>query len=146
MKRAIAFIILIAIVFIAREWLYNQAVTYKSIGHRTNYPATNSLLVEQLESAKGDLNQADVRQIIDLALTVTSQQLNFTAENNDNDPNQLIHSRTAHYIGYASYFSTTCNYLFKKYGFDDQWIARPQIGQLHVFGTNVHKRPRFCNH
>ena len=140
MKRsAVGLLFLVTVIFFAREWLYNQAVTYRSIGLRTNYSATNPLLVEQLESATGDGKKADVRQIIDLALTVTSQQLNFTAENNANDPNKLIHSRTAHCIGYASYFATTRNYLLMKNELDDQWIARPQIGQLYVLGTNVHK-------
>ena len=137
MKRsALIFLVLTAIVFFAREWLYNQVVTYRSIGSRTTYPATNPLLIEQLESA--DLKQADVRQIIDLALGITSQQLNFTAENNANDPNKLIYSRTAHCIGYAAYFATTCNYLLMKNGLDGQWVARPQIGQLYVLGINIH--------
>ena len=125
--------------FVAREWIYNRVVTYKSIGARTDYPVTNALLIKKIESALGNHIEPDVDEIIDISLMITSSQLNFTPEDNDIDPNRLISSRTAHCIGYASYFATTCNYLLKKNGLHEQWIARPQIGQLYVLRSNVHQ-------
>ena len=139
-KRIIpALLILFLIVIFARKWIYNQVVTYRSIGPRLNYSATNTLLVKHIESGTGKITKPNLDYIINRGLRITSKQLNFTAEKNDNDPNKLINSRTAHCVGYAAFFATTCNYLLKKYGLDDQWNARPQMGQLYVFDRNIHK-------
>lgn len=55
-----------------------------------------------------------IKQIIEAGLSLTSRQLNFTADKNQNDPNKLISLKTAHCIGYASFFATSCNNLLEK--------------------------------
>lgn len=128
-----------AIGFLFRGWFFNQTVSYKSIGLRTNYPTTNATLTKYIEIGSSRLTEPDIHKIIKLGLSKTSERLKFTAEKNDNNPNMLIISKTAHCIGYASFFATTCNYLLKKYNLNDNWTAKPQIGQLSFFGINVHK-------
>jgi methionyl-tRNA synthetase len=49
-----------------------------------------------------------------------------------------VYTQTANCIGYAAFCATTCNELFQKNSLSGVWIARPQIGQLHLFGTNIH--------
>jgi hypothetical protein len=92
---------------------------------------------------------ADIKDVIKMGLSATSRQLNFTATHNDTDPNKLIYSRTAHCVGYASYFTTTCNYLLMKNGLAGQWNVKHQIGQLFFLGININKcinTPFFKDH
>ncbi len=139
-KRTIlAILILTAVGLLFRGWFYRHLVTYKSVGLRTTYSVTNNKLIDFIDESVDKQTNPDVEGIIKLGLSLTSKQLNFTADKNDNDPNKLMSSKTAHCVGYASFFSTTCNYLLKKYKLADSWTARPQIGQLYFLGTNVHK-------
>lgn len=139
-KRIFLIVIIIsAIGFVFREWFFNQAVSFRSIGLRTTYLATNPQLIKFIDSGTIKQIDPDIKEIIRTSLSLTSTHLNFTADRNDNDPNLLISSKTAHCIGYASFFATSCNYLIKKYNLDDDWTAKPQIGQLYFYGTNVHK-------
>lgn len=121
------------------DWLYRYLVTYKSVGVRANYFATNKELTDYINESIKDQTNTDIKQIVKLGLLITSKRLNFTAYKNDIDPNKLINSKTAHCVGYASFFTTTCNYLLKKYGLSDTWVVKQQIGQLYFGGVNMHK-------
>jgi hypothetical protein len=131
-------IILIAIGFLFRGWLYRHIVTYKSVGLRNNYTATNNQLTYYIDASIDKQNELKIEQIIKLSLSITSRQLNYTVNKNNTDPNKLINSKRAHCVGYASFFSATCNYLLKKHALDDLWTARHHVGQLYFLGTNVH--------
>lgn len=135
----LAGIILTIMVFLFRGWFFNQTFSYKSVGLRANHLATNTKLIGYINSGTGQIAEHDIHQIIKLGLSISSEHLNFTAKRNDNDPNKLINSKTAHCVGYAAFFATTCNYLLRKYNLDDDWTAKHHIGQLYFFGTNVHK-------
>lgn len=141
--------VLIAVGFLFRGWFYRQLVTYKSVGQRAAYSATADKLVDCIEAGVAGKKDPDIQAIIRIGRSITSRQLTFTADQNDTDPNQLIHSRTAHCVGYASFFATTCNYLLKKYNLADTWMATSQVGQLYFFGTNIHQyfnTPFFKDH
>lgn len=131
-------IILLAIGLLFRGLVYWHLVGYKSIGIRANYSATNHQLIELIDSKDGLTAQPDIEQIIKLGLSITSAHLNFTASDNDNDPNKLIDSKTAHCVGYASFFTVTCNHLLDKYSLNDKWTATSNVGQLYFLGRNVH--------
>jgi galactose mutarotase-like enzyme len=73
-----------------------------------------------------------------MSLDITSSRLNFTVDKNDVDPNNLVSFRTAHCVGYANFFTTTCNYLLQKNDLADTWEVKTEIGQLYLFGVNVH--------
>jgi hypothetical protein len=137
-KRIVLIIlILVAAGLIFRGWLYRQLITYKSIGQRTVYLPTNNDLFAYLNTSVDDNNNLTIEEIIKLALSITSQTLSFTAEKNETNPNSLISSKTAHCVGYASFFATTCNYLLSKYGLASSWTANPHAGQLYFLGVNV---------
>lgn len=139
-KRIVLVILIpVTIALLFRGWLYRHMVTYTSVGQRTNYLATDAKLVSYIETNSDSKKDTGIRGIIKLALSITSRQLHFTASQNDNDPNRLINSKAAHCVGYAAFFSTTCNYLLKKYKLDNTWIAKPQTGQLYFLGINIHK-------
>ncbi len=132
-------LMLTAVGLLFRGWFYRHLVTYKSVGIRTNYIATEGKLIEYIDSRIDKQSEPDIEQIIKLGLSITSGQLNFTAEKNDTDPNKLISSKTAHCVGYAAFFATTCNYLLEEYKLADTWTAKSQVGQLYFLGTNIHK-------
>ena len=139
LKRILFSILLLLICGILfRGWLYRNLVTYKSIGHRSVYIANNDSLIHDIEAFSNTGKETNVKLIISQSLFLTSEILNFTDEKNENDPNKLIYSKTAHCVGYASFFATSCNYLLKKYHLDKDWTATPQIGQLYFLGTNIH--------
>ena len=132
-------LVLTTVGLLFRGWFYRHLVTYKSVGQQTNYSATENKLVDYINASTDEKTDLDIEQIIKLGLSITSGQLNFTANKNDTDPNKLITSKTAHCVGYASFFATTCNHLIDKYNLADTWTAKPQVGQLYFLGTNIHK-------
>ncbi len=136
---ALAILLLATVGLLFRGWFYRHLVTYKSVGLRTNYAATDARLVGFIDASAAQQIDPDIEQIIKLGLSITSEQLNFTANKNDTDPNKLIASKTAHCVGYASFFATTCNYLLDKHKLSDTWTAKPQVGQLYFLGTNIHQ-------
>lgn len=139
-NRIILIILILTIVGLSfRGYIYRQLVTYKSIGDRQNYSVVDDKLVDYIEKKIGNKKNLDITEIIKIGLSTTSQQLNYTASKNDNNPNKLINSKTAHCVGYASFYAATCNYLLKKNNLSSIWTAQPQIGQLYLLGTNIHK-------
>jgi hypothetical protein len=130
--------VLTAVGFLLRGWLFRNLVTYKSIGPRSNYYASNEKLINCINEKAYKQTNPDIRQIIKLSLSITSEQLHFTGNKNHTDPNKLINFKTAHCVGYASFFSTTCNYLLKKNNLANLWTAKPQAGQLYFLKTNIH--------
>jgi hypothetical protein len=138
-KRILSTLLLLATIgLVFRGPIYRLTVSYKSIGQRTAYSALNADLIDYIEKNERDENIADIEEVIKSALSKTSKKLNYTASKNDNDPNLLIYSKTAHCLGYASFYATTCNYLLKKNNLDQEWVARPQVGQLYFLGENIH--------
>lgn len=145
----IVLLILTVVGIIFRGWFYRNLVHYKSVELRINYSITNNILTDYIEANTDEQTAPDIKQIIKHGLSITSKQLNFTDNKNDIDPNKLITSKTAHCVGYAVFFATTCNYLLNKYNLSDTWIAKPQVGQLYFLGTNINKylnSPFFKDH
>jgi hypothetical protein len=139
-KRTLLTILILTIVgLLFRGWFYRHLVAYKSLGIRTNYLATDVKLTDYINASIDKQTDPNIEKIVKLGLSITSRQLNFTAHKNDIDPNKLINSKSAHCVGYASFFATTCNYLLGKYNVADTWIAKAQVGQLYFLGTNIHK-------
>lgn len=148
-RTTLAIFILIVVGLLFRDWFYTHLITYKSIGPRPNYVATDNKLIAYIDTSADDQINPDIERIIKSGLSITSKQLNFTSNKNDIDPNKLINSKTAHCVGYATFFATTCNHLLAKHNLADTWTAKPQIGQLHFLGTNIHKyleSPFFKDH
>ncbi|CAK9254271.1 unnamed protein product [Sphagnum jensenii] len=113
-------------------------VTYRATGPRTEYTPTDTALTGYIERSEALGEGKEIADIIDLSLAITRQQLNFSSDKNEVDPNRLVHTHTANCIGYAAFFATTCNHLLKRNHLSDHWLARPRVGQLYVLGRNVH--------
>lgn len=133
----ILFSILIFIVAL-REPVFRRLINYKSIGKRNIHLATNKELVSFINNHSRKIIEPDIKQIIKLALEITSERLSFTKKKSNINPNKLFSSKNANCVGYASFFASTCNYLLKKYNFENLWQAKPQIGQLYLHRINIH--------
>ncbi len=149
LKRILQVILIILVIgFVFRGWIYRQIVTYKSTGERVNYTATNENLISYFEENIVNVKDTKIEEIINVGLSTTSQLLEFTASKNYNNPNKLIDTKTANRIGYATFFSSICNYLLEKKNIRD-WKAVPHKGQLYFLGVNVHQyfdSPFFKDH
>jgi len=145
----VVLLLLLITAAVCRAPLYRWAFAYRAIGTRTSYQAKDTTLTHFIES-KADQELTDsLSEIISLSLAATREKLDFSAAKSDNDPNLLIHSHRANCIGYAAFFTTTCNHLLAHRRLSDQWIARPLVGQLFLFGHNIHKYfsdPFFYDH
>ena len=150
LKRIVfAILLLLAAAVLFRGPLYRFVVTYRSIGQRADYAATNGVLLWHMYDHAAQKDSPDVREIIKSSLATTSKLLTFSFSGSDNDPNLLIETLHANCIGYAAMFSAICNYRLKRHGLDDRWVATHEIGQLYLFGLNVHRwfsSPFFKDH
>lgn len=109
------------------------------MGVRQTYKASGNEFKEYIDSGSKQSTKPDIYQILNTSLEMTTSKLNFTTGKNDLDPNKLVFSETAHCVGYASFFVTSCNYLLTKHEMSGEWKARTQIGQLYIFGKNIHE-------
>ncbi|MCX2762249.1 hypothetical protein [Aquimarina muelleri] len=131
-----ASIILMLIGFIFRGTIYRKVVKYKPLQQRSSYIVQDDDLINYIE-VNSQKKTIKVEGIIKVGLFLTSKKLRFIYSKNHNNPNELIKSKTANCIGYASFFSSVCNYLFKKYHLND-WVAKPYKGLIYFFGKNLH--------
>jgi len=131
-------LILFILIFSFRAPLYRNLITYQSLGERTSYIATNSELINYIEEKLESKAKLEIEEIIKTSLKITSERLEFSQKSASVNPNRLINSHKTHCIGYAAYFTTVCNYLLKKNGLSYNWKAKHQIGQLFLFGENIH--------
>ncbi|PCI97915.1 MAG: hypothetical protein COB15_06975 [Flavobacteriales bacterium] len=137
-RTLIVFVILIIILFSFQKYLYNTFITYDSIGVRPNYIIKEKKLINYIDIQNENMNLKSVNEVITAGLYITTETLNFSTDKNDTDPNKLITSRNVHCVGYTSFFSATCNSLLKKSNLNETWEAKPHIGKLYLFGTNIH--------
>lgn len=103
-----------------------------------NYKVTDNELNDCINTSLENESEMNIDEIIERSLEITASELNFTTGKNDVDPNKLIHSKTAHCVGYAAFCAATCNDILKRCNLDRTWIATPHIGKLYFLGMNVH--------
>src|SRR5688572_9737035 len=110
---------------------FRQFISYKSLHERNYFPFVNNDIT-------GNDKTSDAREIIEDALSITANELNFTFSKCHHDPNKLLQAHKANCIGYAVFFSATCNQIFTKNGLSE-WQATPMVGSISFLGINVHQ-------
>ena len=124
-RLALLFFLVFILSRIFRGAIYRTFVTYKPVGDRINYEIENPRLKILLDNQSGVEALENIDQVIESALKITSDHLRFTPSKNKNNPNSLIETRTAHCVGYASFFASICNYLIRKNGLNKYWYPQP---------------------
>lgn len=140
-------LVLLAVVF--RSSLYRHFFRYESIGHRTSYAITSREIKALVDSTALATPPKTIDDAIDLLLQLTARELHFTQGKADRNPNLLIQTRAANCIGYAAFFSSTCNYFLSKSAWGSDWSAKPLIGHIYLHDYNVHSlftSPFFKDH
>lgn len=141
--------LMILVLFLFKGLLFRNCVTYKSIKTKEYFPIKNAKLIEYINENVDEHADTSIVNTIKLALSITSNQLNFTTDKNDSDPNKLITTKEANCVGYASFFATSCNYIFSMNKLSETWHAKSHAGQLYFLGINIHtyfKSSFFKNH
>lgn len=132
-------VLLVVAGYLFRGKLYRSMFSYKSTGLQKNYSVKSDELRSVIESyVEGDYEYS-VEELVQLSLEITADQLTFTEERGERDPNNLITVKKAHCEGYAAFCTATCNYLLKKFGFEKRWKARSHKAKLFFMGENINK-------
>lgn len=134
--------------FAFRNSLYQAVVSYKPSGERPYFKVEDRELICFIEE-NIHKSQYDVKELVDLSLSITAKCLRFNASSVSNEPNACFTSHSADCMGYATLQSSVCNYLFQKFGMGEEWIAQPMVGEIYFLGVDVHpylKGPFFRNH
>jgi hypothetical protein len=129
--------------------LFRMVITYRIVNVRHAPASMSRKFYQNIDSLADHLDKPSADQIIKTAVSVTAQSLSYKASPGNNNPNFAFRYGRANCVGYALLFSSTCNYLFTKFGYHDEWKATPVVGQLYVGNINVHSYlsdPLFSDH
>ncbi|HHB52226.1 MAG TPA: hypothetical protein ENK75_04175 [Saprospiraceae bacterium] len=149
MKKTLKIIgISILILILFRGIIYRLAINYSEIGNRQEIKVTNKKLIDKIVKKSKD-RKIDLREIAEIADEITKSELEFTTNRASNNPNELIDANQANCIGYSAMFNSIANYLIRKNGLQNEIEAEHKIGELDLFGINLHQffdSPFFRDH
>lgn len=131
-----------------RGTIFRNTINYNKIGTRTTISISNQILIDKIESRSANRN-LNIKQIIQIAKSVTIEELSFSGNQVSNDPNVIIQTKKANCIGYAALFNSIADYLIVKNNLSDQIEVKHLIGQLDFFGLDLHQffdSPFFKDH
>jgi hypothetical protein len=140
--------VLLSLLFVLRGWMYRKLVKYQVQDERRAYQAKDEVLIDLISSGIDSVKLQNAEDIIDHVLSQSSAQLHYSMANNDNDPNKLVYSKSAHCVGYAAFVTSSCNYLFAKYKLQN-WNAQAYSAQVFFMDENIHRffsNPFFKDH
>jgi len=104
--------------------------------------------MERIERKSKD-KKNDLKSIVEVADEITTTELKFTTNRASNNPNELINTKQANCVGYSAMFNSITNYLIRKNELQNEIEAEHKIGQLELFGINLHQyfeSPFFRDH
>ena len=149
MKKALKIIgVSILILILFRGIIFRLVIKYNEIGSRPEIEITNSNLIEEIES-NSENREIDLKEILEIADKITKEELKFTTNQASNNPNELMYTNQANCVGYSAMFNSITNYLIRKNKLQDEIEAEHKIGQLELFGINLHQffeSPFFRDH
>ena len=134
------------ILFLTRGWIFRQLVTYNTQTERPAFSLTNEALTQSIENQQIDTS---IQSIIRRSLVFTTDNLCFTFENCDTDPNLLFASQKTNCTGYAAFFNTTCQTLLRKEKLENRFRVKHLRGKLTLLGFDLHRltdSPFFRDH
>lgn len=136
------------ILILFRGIIFRLAIKYNEIGTRPKIEITSGDLMERIERKSKD-KKNDLKSIVEVADEITTTELKFTTNRASNNPNELINTKQANCVGYSAMFNSITNYLIRKNELQNEIEAEHKIGQLELFGINLHQyfeSPFFRDH
>ncbi len=131
-------VILVLLLILLRGVIYRSLISYNEMGSRQEIKITDKSLIEKIELESANCT-IDIHNIARIANKITITELTFTTKQCSNDPNRLIHSKKANYVGYSAMFNSIVNYLIRQNGLESQIQAKHNIGQLNIIGMDLHQ-------
>jgi len=139
MKRTLKiFGILILILILFRGCIYRNTINYGEIGVREEVELTNQELLNKIKSKSANRN-IDLKEIINIANSITNEELSFTKNQVSDNPNELINTNRANCIGYSAFFNSIANYLIRQNDLENEMVAKHHVGLLDFMGINLHQ-------
>lgn len=138
LKKIWVLIVLIGILFF-KGYIYRLLVKYEPIRERKEYSVNNSKLINYIENSTSGSDLTNIVSITDKSNELTNEKLEFTLSKCDKDPNELVTSVKTNCVGYAHFYTATCNYLLEKSKLSDEWQAKTYSAKLYFLGLDVHK-------
>ena len=132
------FLIALLLLFLFRAPLYRLLITYRSVGQRVPIEITSPILLGKIEE-KAEGKTLNMKDIANIAASITNESLSFTANRTAGNPNQTIKTHEANCIGYSAMFNAIANYLIKEYRLRNEIKAVHLIGKLSFLGIDLHQ-------
>ncbi|MBL7794343.1 MAG: hypothetical protein JNK77_18570 [Saprospiraceae bacterium] len=149
MKKALKIIgVLFLMLILFRGSMYRIIIKYNEVGTRPEIEITNINLIEKIESKSAN-KKIGFKEIVDVAIEITNKELSFTTNRASNNPNELMNTKQANCVGYSAMFNSIALYLIRKNELQNEIEAEHKIGQLELFGINLHQyfeNPFFRDH
>ena len=147
-KRMIRILIVLFLIFIFKNILYKWAVHYHEVRLRENIVIENPRLKKDLDLWSKNHASPTLEQIIDFSYAYSVEKADYTFKSCSINPNTILDTKKTNCIGYSAMMRSVSQYLFEKHGFD-QIKNEHKVGQLYLFGYNVHplfSHPAFRDH
>lgn len=142
-------LVCLLLVFLFRGYIYRQLFVYELIETRKTYTEVGEGLKQYLNEETSTFKPQNIHEVVEKSLQITARTLRFRPTQPSSDPNALLISQEAHCVGYAAFFTTTCNYLLQKYQLDSTWKAKHWVGKIKFCGKDLHRflsSPFFKDH
>lgn len=147
MKKALRNILLLILVLVLiRGWLFRATVQYHQSTTLPTHEISNRAFLQFIDKQQVE---PKIQAIAKKSLRLSASLLRFTFDKCDTEPNLLFASQKTNCVGYASFFSTTCQALLAQNQLEKRFSVQHVRGNLTFFGQDVHRwfhSPFFRDH
>lgn len=125
-------------------WSY-QVLWQRNLG----FVVTNASLQQEIKDWLQENQEIDLDDLIDFLLDLTSEYLEFSFTQNNNNPDILITSKKANCIGYASFYASVFQFSIQQAQLQNRYQCQQVVGKIFYLGQDAHQffdNPFFANH
>ena len=112
-------------------------LSYSIIKTRQTKSLKNDSLKNVIETWLKQNEDADINDLVDFNLDLTSNQLSFTFDKCSSDPATIIKTRKANCIGYSALFCSLMNYTLLKKQLQNRYQCFHYVGKIYYAGQNI---------
>jgi hypothetical protein len=146
---SLAIVFLILTVYCFKGFLYRKTIKYKEINQRSLIKIENKRIKDDLDFWLKTNQNTTVEQTVDFAHWYSTAQIEYTSGKCSTNPNHVIEDKLTNCIGYSASLHAVLSYLLAQKGYSQQVKSEHKVGQLYLFGFNIHKLfkdPAFQDH
>lgn len=143
------YVVVICFVCLFRGSLFRLLFSYEDCGKKTAEGNLSMALMKHIDSLAQRFNPQGIEEIIELSNEITKDQLSFSIDSREVDPNQLFPSGNTHCVGYARFFSAVCNRLIQVKMASSDYRCEAHCGKIHFLGFDIHQlfnKPNLRDH